>query len=118
MKTAEELEAMTKAQLDTYGNETHGIDLDSRRKKSDMIADILKAQEPVDDDPAPANPLTMFVAVQDQPDGVDLVVKRKRNGLPYYARLHLPDNTPTEIPLWALPTLEATNIAFIVELPA
>lgn len=45
MKTREELEAMTKEQLDVYGNENLGIDLDSRRKKGDMIACILKAQE-------------------------------------------------------------------------
>lgn len=44
MKTREELEAMTKDQLDAYGNEHFGIDLDSRRKKGDMITCLLEAQ--------------------------------------------------------------------------
>ena len=37
------LEAMTKEQLDLYAAKEHSVDLDRRKKKEDMIKDLLSA---------------------------------------------------------------------------
>ncbi|MEQ9131098.1 MAG: Rho termination factor N-terminal domain-containing protein [Salinisphaeraceae bacterium] len=126
MKTEQELRKMTKTELDTYGNEVFGIDLDSRRTKDDMVADLLEIQAKqaesgggdVDPGPdpdarskAPAAPkdmVTVTVTRCPATAGVDLVLNGKS--------FHLPINQPTPVPPSVAAALrQAVDVAFTEE---
>ena len=40
--TKTDINKMTKDQLEAYAKKEHGVDLDKRRKKADLVAEVLK----------------------------------------------------------------------------
>lgn len=119
MKTREDFEAMTKAELDAYGNEVFGVDLDGRLAKAKMIDELMRLQEehaatePPADDPAEepeadepeeataasgAEMVTITCTYFPDTAGVPVNINGRR--------LHLPLNKPVPVPAWMLPSLE------------
>lgn len=112
MKTRTEFEAMSKTKLDAYGNQTFGIDLDHRRKKSDMIDELMRLQEsnavqqPVN--VVPDDQVRVTVTDYSSSSGVLLFV----NGRSF----NLPIGKTVTIPAFVLPSLEAVpDVAFTKE---
>lgn len=121
-KTPEQLEAMTKAELDAYGNEALGVDLDRRRTKEALIEEILRLQaeqkpdEPVaEGEPSPEPAAGQEGKTEQEPVGAEGTVRitvtayTSSSGVPLSIngrRFNLPINRPVTVPAWVLPTLE------------
>ena len=124
IKTREEFEAMTKEQLDAYGNEHFGIDLDSRRKKNDMIWSLLKAQQAMidereelgDDADTSGDQSDLGTNTDDadpvsEPDGDASITVTHYPGSHVPLRVNgrsftLPVGRCVKVPAWVLPTLD------------
>lgn len=103
MKTRTQLEAMTKQELDEHAKETHGVDLDRRRKKAALVDEILSLQQgqgPAPSEaPKPEGKVRITVTRYPSSSGVPLNVNGKR--------FHLPIGKRVTVPEWVLPSLEA-----------
>lgn len=114
MKTSEALEAMSKTEIDAYAWEQHGIKLDARRTKADMIAQLqgaLGEEAPSEVEAGePSAPETVQVTITEAPTSPEVVLYINA------ARFALPVNRAITVPAWILPTLEAaTGVRFTKE---
>lgn len=122
MKTREELEAMTKEEIDAYAKEAFGVDLDRRLAKEKLIEATLALQEQQQNQQpeaiAPADQAEQEAA---KPSGVVTVTITKSNQRPVHLSVNgktitLPVGKPTMIPASMLPALaDAVGITFTTE---
>lgn len=130
MKTPEQLEAMTRREIDRYAAEVFGAELDARASKGDMIAEVLRLQEKTGDTEPEAeqnakseaqipdnaeqhasstSTETVRVTVTDfaHSSGVPLIVNGKR--------FDLPIGKPVEVPAHVIGALKAAGVPFTKE---
>lgn len=130
MKTPEQLEVMTKAEIDRYAAEVFGATLDARASKGELIAEVLRLQEQTGDtEPEPeqnakseaqipdnakrhasaSSPETVRVTVTEYPhsSGVPLHI----NGRSFL----LPIGKAVDVPAYVIPALDAARVPYTLE---
>lgn len=118
MKTREELESMTKPDIETYALDDLGVNVDGRMKKDKLVDLVVELQEQTND---PTTTSAVDVAKKSAGESVTVTVTDSPDSSGVTLRINgkafiLPLNKPVTIPSWVLPALaDVSDVTFTQE---